>query len=689
MNEETKITPLPQPPSTADAASFDERADSFLSALPQFAEELNDFSQKISDETKERVETTIKASIDARLDENDERLKKELVDEVAAQTNGLKRQSVRLLDVPYLDYKPDNNYIVNDERCVAYQLVTRKNDAQDDKEIVEYGDVIVPLFDRISYRGAYIYQYLTQTRLPLPRVLKDFERWVNTTTEGRGGQYLDAAAHIEGAELIKIIEGDTFTRSQVGVNSFAISCKVGLCTYTFNADKKTAEFYYQAPLLNEDRSDVITLNINNTESFINVMIKRREHAFSEDELEKKLQWKYIESDGVRFLCHCDEMKDSVLYFSPYNILSFVFRSRTATFNSISAHNGFKFTFPCAVKKIFFKAVPLVLLEDGSVWTMGIQENGECGLGSKTEIIRFTQNPALNKIKDIFSNGKNFFALTQDEGLLAWGINKDGSLGIGNATAQLSPLAVNIKFPSPIKDIACGNSFTHILLEDGTVWRAGAACTEAPFNATMTFLPMTYQKYKHPDNTTYDPLKDIKIYGVREHTGEALPYEKIKKIWATSEVWMMQCESGELCFTSDNVFYAAAIQGSADAFAPLPSIKCKHAFGEIEEVYLNSSVNIDTNKRIGLVWFKKNDTHFYVCHWGYGVPVPQITGEVGGGNLDYDFDFIDLGLNANERVDMHTYGYGMNNFDMCIVVKNKLKDDFYHWVSNKGFVKIAY
>lgn len=101
---QAQITPLPTPPTSADSASFNERADNFLLALPRFANELNAFGQAVGEETKERIESTIKSSIDTRLNENEVRLKKELVDEVASQTSGLKRASVRLLNIPCYDY---------------------------------------------------------------------------------------------------------------------------------------------------------------------------------------------------------------------------------------------------------------------------------------------------------------------------------------------------------------------------------------------------------------------------------------------------------------------------------------------------------------------------------------------------------------------------------------------------------
>lgn len=225
MNEEVKITALPTPPSTSDAASFDERADTFLAALPNFADELNEFGKKISTETKERIESTIKTSIDTRLDENDERLKKELVSEVAQQTSALKRTSVRLLNVPMI-----HSSGVLSEDFTAYQIVTRLND--ESNEIVDFGDVIVPLYKTSDSFTAPTFNQMT--RLPLPKRLKELVEWKNITVQQNYAlinytSYLHYSgnifpkAFVEGAETIEMVEGDTLTRSQSEVNSFAIS----------------------------------------------------------------------------------------------------------------------------------------------------------------------------------------------------------------------------------------------------------------------------------------------------------------------------------------------------------------------------------------------------------------------------------------------------------------------------------
>lgn len=687
----TPITPLPTPPTSADSASFNTRADNFLSALPLFADELNEFGKKVESQTSELVSTTISDNINARLDENEARLKKELVAEVATQTSGLKRASVRLLDVPHITTGTDSTPA--DESLVPFQLVTRQNDTEHDSEIVEYGDVIVPIYNVNSP-----FNFEKMTRLPLPKTLKDFENWENNTTENRGKgfngtQYYLSAEHIEGAETIELTEGDSYKRSFEFVNTLAVSAVAGLCTYKLDTDKKTAEFTYQAPLLNEDRDDVITLTINGVATSINVSIKKRIHSFSEEELKTPLQFKHIQSNGRAFLCHCDELKDSVLLFGNTFHLQCDFRDYP-TFNQNAIYSGIKFTFPVAVKKIFCKAVPMVLCEDGSVWVMGQQANGECGVGNTAELKRFIKNPNLHNIKDLFMSEANFFALTNDNKLYAWGLNTSGMLGLKNANKQLAPVVVDMEFESGVKDIGVGTNFTHILLENGKVLRSGAQAVNSTkiYPASNQFVVMEYQRvdYKNKESLKYDKYKRIwtNSYST-EIIGASLPYENIKSIWVAGQCFAMQSEDGELCFcTGDSYSYSIQMLGDANFYAPFPSLKCKHLFGDNVDVHL---VACNQTHRGCLVWRKKNDTRLFALSWGFGNPIRQVVGELGGGDLGWDAQFCHTGFATENCLQMRCIGYKTNLFDMYWVLKNKEcgKDDLYHWVSGKGFIKIAY
>lgn len=270
QSTQAQITPLPTPPTSADSASFNERADNFLLALPRFANELNAFGQAVGDETKERIESTIKSSIDTRLNENEVRLKKELVDEVASQTSGLKRASVRLLNIPCYDYTNFNP--PKGLSGLNYQLVTRQNDEQHDSEIVDYGDVFVSIYETSSknaFRGI--------TRLLLPRTVGELENYHIRTNEGRtvANYNIDpqnaGETHIDGARTEYVIEGDTLeiTKSAAGISgAVSMSATMGVCEWVKNEDKNEYKFSYRAHLINEPRKDVITLKLGSAEEKI-------------------------------------------------------------------------------------------------------------------------------------------------------------------------------------------------------------------------------------------------------------------------------------------------------------------------------------------------------------------------------------------------------------------------------------
>lgn len=83
----TKITQLPTPPSTNDSASFNTRADAFLSALPKFADELNTFGEQAVKEVgaaaKQKVDEIVKS------DEVLNEIKNSLTDEIQPQLDKL------------------------------------------------------------------------------------------------------------------------------------------------------------------------------------------------------------------------------------------------------------------------------------------------------------------------------------------------------------------------------------------------------------------------------------------------------------------------------------------------------------------------------------------------------------------------------------------------------------------------
>ena len=67
-------------------------------------------------------------------------------------------------------------------------------------------------------------------------------------------------------------------------------------------------------------------------------------------------------------------------------------------------------------------------------------------------------------------GENYFVALKGDGTVwTWGLNNYGQLGLGDKEKRTEPEKTNMK---NVIDIAAGNSFTAILRKDGTVWTVG-------------------------------------------------------------------------------------------------------------------------------------------------------------------------------------------------------------------------
>lgn len=464
QSTQAQITPLPTPPTSADSASFNERADNFLLALPRFANELNAFGQAVDKETKERIESTIKSSIDTRLNENEVRLKKELIGEVANQTSGLKRASVRLLDnIPCLY---DGISLPSGLCGLNYQLVTRQNDEQHDSEIVDYGDVFVSIYSNVTTSSDT--RFMGLTHLNLPHTVGELETHHAITTTNRTvtpyNNYENAGeTHIDGAVTKDVIEGDTLeiTKSAAGISeAVSMSAAWGVCEWAKDEDKNEYKFSYRAHLINEPRKDVITLKLGSNEEKINIFIKKRTHTLTKEQEAQSCQWSKVEGNGTSFICWCEQMSDTVLVFG----LDFMLSEGTYSANTngschIAYNNGLKFSFPCEVVEIYAPmGCVMVLLKDGSLWHLGRNDKYQAGLGNTTQVQYFIKNPTLKGVKKFFFNfisyncqifSESFFALCERNKLYAWGANTNGRLGLNDRINKTTPQLVNVSWEAQL------------------------------------------------------------------------------------------------------------------------------------------------------------------------------------------------------------------------------------------------
>jgi alpha-tubulin suppressor-like RCC1 family protein len=122
---------------------------------------------------------------------------------------------------------------------------------------------------------------------------------------------------------------------------------------------------------------------------------------------------------------------------------------------------------------------LALAADGTLYTWGINEQGQLGLGTADTQPHATPTPvplpADVRFQHIYSGTFAWFSLaTTPEGkLYAWGSNNSGQLGLGHLDDQSQPRAVSLPGNSPCVSVACATSHTLALTADNRVYAWGS------------------------------------------------------------------------------------------------------------------------------------------------------------------------------------------------------------------------
>ncbi|OZD56702.1 hypothetical protein CH252_04300 [Rhodococcus sp. 06-1477-1B] len=117
---------------------------------------------------------------------------------------------------------------------------------------------------------------------------------------------------------------------------------------------------------------------------------------------------------------------------------------------------------------------MVLLANGTVWTMGENNGGQLGDGSTTSRTTWAQVAGVSGAIGIAAVEFSGFALLSDGSVKAWGANNRGQLGNGSYTPSLTPVAV--VGLSGVTQIAGGAYAAYALMPDGTVtaWGSNAS-----------------------------------------------------------------------------------------------------------------------------------------------------------------------------------------------------------------------
>lgn len=109
--------------------------------------------------------------------------------------------------------------------------------------------------------------------------------------------------------------------------------------------------------------------------------------------------------------------------------------------------------------------------DGTLWTWGRNESGKLGLGNTTTYSSPKQVGALTDWYSISCAGSaNALAIKTDGTLWSWGLNSNGQLGLGNTTNYSSPKQVGSL--TNWATVSAGHEYTLATKTDGTLWAWG-------------------------------------------------------------------------------------------------------------------------------------------------------------------------------------------------------------------------
>lgn len=119
---------------------------------------------------------------------------------------------------------------------------------------------------------------------------------------------------------------------------------------------------------------------------------------------------------------------------------------------------------------------LVLLNDGSIYSMGDNTFGQLGIGNSLPTTQPTEISSLRglPITQVVASGWHSFCVTVSGRVFSWGRNDFGQLGLGDRENRKCPCLLKMLRSQAVKFVAAGDHHTAVLTEDGGVFTFGSS-----------------------------------------------------------------------------------------------------------------------------------------------------------------------------------------------------------------------
>ncbi len=127
---------------------------------------------------------------------------------------------------------------------------------------------------------------------------------------------------------------------------------------------------------------------------------------------------------------------------------------------------------------------MILKENGELWAVGLNDSGQLGDGSKTnksiavqvkEEASDGETTAMTDVAQVSAGGNHSMILKENGSLWAVGLNDNGQLGDNSTDDKKFPVQVKTADGTPMTNVAqvsAGGNHTLIVKRDGTIWAVG-------------------------------------------------------------------------------------------------------------------------------------------------------------------------------------------------------------------------